>query len=76
MRIIRISLAIILSVYSIPAILSASDIYKGSEPDLSSEWIVLSIYIILSLAFALVSILELLKEKSAKTNINICDDLG
>lgn len=37
MRTIRISIAIILFLYSIPTILSAFDIYQGTEPDLSSE---------------------------------------
>jgi membrane protease YdiL (CAAX protease family) len=57
MKTIRTSLAIILIIYSFPAFLSGLDIYKGTEPDLSSEWIILCIFFVLSL---LLFILDLL----------------
>ena len=59
MRTIRISIAIILFLYSIPTILSAFDIYQGTEPDLSTEWIIVSAYLILSFVFSVFTLLEL-----------------
>jgi uncharacterized membrane protein YhaH (DUF805 family) len=61
MKTIRLSLAVILTIYSIPALLSGLDIYKGTEPDLSSEWIIVCIFFILSLVFFISSLLELIK---------------
>ena len=49
MKTLRTSLTIILLVYSIPVLLSGIDIYKGTEPDLSSEWIIVFIYFLLPL---------------------------
>ena len=63
MKTVRTSLTIILLIYSIPAFLSGIDIYKGTEPDLSSEWIIVSIYFLLSFAFILVNLFEILKLK-------------
>ena len=62
MRTIRISLGVILTIYSIPTILSGLDIYKGTEPDLSTEWIIVCIYFVLSLVFSILNILELFKQ--------------
>jgi len=64
MKALRISLAIILTIYSIPTFLSGLDIYKGTEPDLSSEWIVVSIFFVLSLLFFITNLLELTKQKN------------
>jgi uncharacterized membrane protein YhaH (DUF805 family) len=61
MKTIRFSLAVILTIYSIPTLLSGLDIYKGTEPDLSSEWIIVSIFFVLSLAFFVTNLLELIK---------------
>jgi uncharacterized membrane protein YhaH (DUF805 family) len=61
MKTIRFSLAVILTIYSIPTLLSGLDIYKGTEPDLSSEWIIVSIFFVLSLAFFITNLLELIK---------------
>ena len=62
MKIIRAALTIILLFYFIPTILSGLDILKGSEPDLSSEWIIVGIYLILSLVYSIVNLTGLLKE--------------
>ena len=61
MRAIRLSLAMILAIYSIPTFLSGLDIYKGTEPDLSSEWVVVCIYFALSLVFFSFNLLEFMK---------------
>jgi len=37
------------------------DIYKGNEPDLSSEWIIVCIFFVLSLVFFINNLLELIK---------------
>lgn len=42
-------LSSILLFYSIPTFLSGLDIYKGVEPDLNSEWIILIIFYFLSI---------------------------
>jgi membrane protease YdiL (CAAX protease family) len=57
MKTIRTSLAIILIIYSFPAFLSGLDIYKGTEPDLSSEWIILCIFFVLSLLLFILNLL-------------------
>jgi uncharacterized membrane protein YhaH (DUF805 family) len=62
LRAIRISLAIILAIYSIPAFLSGLDIYKGTEPDLSSEWIIVCIFFVLSLVLFISNLLEFVKK--------------
>ena len=62
MKKIRIVLTIILLFFIFPTILSTLDILKGSEPDLSSEWIIVSIYLVLSLVYSIVNLLELLKD--------------
>jgi undecaprenyl pyrophosphate phosphatase UppP len=61
MKKIRISLAIILILYSIPAFLSGLDIHKGTETDLSSEWIIVCIFFALSILLFISNLLELLK---------------
>ena len=61
MKAIRISLAVILSIYSIPAFLSGLDIYKGTEPDLSSEWIIVCIFFVLSIILFISNLLEFIK---------------
>ena len=61
MKTIRFSLAVILTIYSIPTLLSGLDIYKGTEPDLSSEWIIVCIFFVLSLVFFITNLLELIK---------------
>jgi hypothetical protein len=62
MKTIRSSLTFILLIYSIPTILSGLDIYSGSEPDLSSEWIIVSIYLILSIVYCVINLLDLFKK--------------
>jgi uncharacterized membrane protein YhaH (DUF805 family) len=61
MKTIRFSLAVILTIYSIPTLLSGLDIYKGTEPDLSSEWIIVCIFFVLSLVLFISNLLELIK---------------
>jgi membrane protease YdiL (CAAX protease family) len=61
MKAIRISLAVILSIYSIPTFLSGLDIYKGTEPDLSSEWVIVCIFFVLSIVLFITNLLELIK---------------
>jgi undecaprenyl pyrophosphate phosphatase UppP len=63
MKTLRTSLAIILLIYSIPTVLSGLDIYKGTEPDLSPEWIIVCIFFIFSFIFILINLLELVKRK-------------
>jgi undecaprenyl pyrophosphate phosphatase UppP len=63
MKILRVSLAIILLVYSIPTFLSGLDIYKGQENDLSSEWIIVCLFFVLSFVFILLNFLESIKNK-------------
>lgn len=62
MKKIRFVLTIILLIYIVPAILSTLDILKGSEPDLSSEWIIVSIYLVLSFVYSIVNLIEILKD--------------
>jgi hypothetical protein len=61
MKTIRSSLTLILLIYSIPTILSGLDIYSCSEPDLSSEWIIVSIYLILSICYCVINLVDLFK---------------
>jgi membrane protease YdiL (CAAX protease family) len=61
MRAIRLSLAVILSIYSIPTLLSGLDIYKGTEPDLSSEWIIVCIFFVLCLLLFISNLIEFIK---------------
>ena len=61
MKTTRFTLAVILTIYSIPTLLAGLDIYQGTEPDLSSEWIIVSIFFVLSLVFFISSLLELIK---------------
>jgi undecaprenyl pyrophosphate phosphatase UppP len=61
MKTLRTSIALILTIYSIPTVLSGLDIYKGMEPDLSSEWIIVCVFFILSLVFCLINLFELIK---------------
>lgn len=69
MKEIRTGLTIILLIYFVPTTLSVLDILKGSEPDLSTEWIVVCIYLLLSIAYSLVNLFELLREsKKDKTS--------
>jgi undecaprenyl pyrophosphate phosphatase UppP len=63
MKILRASLAILLLVYLIPAILSVLDIYKNDEPDLSSEWLIVLIFFVLSILLILGNFLELIRYK-------------
>ena len=58
MKILRVSLSVILIIYSVPTILSGMDIHRAAEPDLSSEWIVVTIFFILSVALFLVSLID------------------
>jgi hypothetical protein len=62
MKKIRSVLTIILLFYFVPTILSTLDILRGSEPDLSSEWIIVSVYMVLSLIYSIVNLMELMKE--------------
>ena len=64
MKTLRASLAIFLFIYSFLTIASLLDIYKGSEPDLSTEWIILSVFIFLSMVFCIVSLIDSIKKKS------------
>lgn len=59
MKSIRISLAIILFFYSIPAFLSGLDIFRADEPDLSSEWIIAGVFFTLSFIFIVINLLEI-----------------
>jgi undecaprenyl pyrophosphate phosphatase UppP len=63
MKILRASLAIILIIYSVPTVLSGLDIYKHTEPDLSSEWIIVFIFFVLTMVFIVANFIELVKVK-------------
>ncbi len=63
METIRTSLGIILMVYSIPTVLAASDIKSKLEPDLSTEWVIVSIIFILTLVFILANLNDIIKMK-------------
>jgi membrane protease YdiL (CAAX protease family) len=67
MKTLRAVLAVILLVYSIPTLLSALDILRGTEPDLGSEWIIVSIFFVLSVLFAAVTVVEFLRGKEGRT---------
>jgi len=67
MKTLRAGLAVILLVYSIPTLLSALDIFRGTEPDLGSEWIIVSVFFVLSVLFAAVTVVELLRGKEGRT---------
>ena len=51
MKIARISLSIILFIYLVPTVLSLIDIYHAHEPDLSTEWAIVNIFLIMVLVF-------------------------
>lgn len=55
MKIARISLSVILLVYLIPTILSLIDIYHAHEPDLSTEWTIVIIFLIMVLVFIILN---------------------
>ncbi len=61
MRTLRAALAVILIFYSVPTLLSGFDIYGGQEPDLSSEWIIVGLFFVLSILFILVNLIELIR---------------
>ena len=61
MKFLRAGLTIILLVYSVPTVLSGLDIFKADEPDLSSEWIVVLIFFVLTMVLILVNFLGILK---------------
>lgn len=63
MKTLRAGLAIILLIYSVPTVLSGLDILRADEPDLSSEWIIVLIFFILSMVLILINFLEVLKRK-------------
>ena len=67
MKILRAGLAIILIIYSVPALLSGLDIYHGNEPDLSSEWIIMCVFFVMCIVLVLLNILELFKIKNQIT---------
>jgi hypothetical protein len=62
MRATRAILTGILLTYFVPTILSVMDILKGSEPDLSEEWIIVTIYLLVSFGYTLVNLSDLLRE--------------
>jgi len=68
MKTIRLILTIILLIYLFPAILSLHDVMLGSEPDLSTERIIVDTYLLLSFIYCIVNLLEFLKDfKTGKT---------
>jgi hypothetical protein len=63
MKTLRVSLTIILIIYSIPTLLSGLDIYKGTEPDLSSEWKIIGIFFVLAVIYSIFNLLEIIRER-------------
>lgn len=63
MKTLRFTLALLLTIYSIPVLLSGLDIIKGTEPDLSSEWMIVTIFFILSLGFFIFNMVEITRKK-------------
>ena len=61
MKTIRFSLALILVIYSVPTFLAGLDIYRGTEPDLSTEWLVICTFFVLSLVCFIANLSEFIK---------------
>ena len=62
MKALRFGMVIVLTFYSFPTILAGLDIYRGTEPDLSTEWIIVSVFFVLNFVFLIINLLELRKE--------------
>lgn len=65
MKTVSSVLTVILLLYSVPAGLSGLDILKGSEPDLSTELVIVSIYFSLSIVYCVVNLAIWLKQLRA-----------
>ena len=63
MKTLRFTIALLLTIYSIPVLLSGLDILKGTEPDLSSEWLIVTFFFILSLGFFIFNMVEITRKK-------------
>ena len=61
MKTLKAILTVLLVFYTIPTLLSGLDIYKGTEPDLSSEWIIVFIFFIMFLGLITINITEIVK---------------
>lgn len=57
-RATRVGLAFFLAVYWVPTLLAGLDILGGTEPDLSSEWIIVAIYFSATLLLTAASLVE------------------
>lgn len=57
-RAARVGLTIFLAVYWVPTLLAGLDILGGTEPDLSSEWIIVAIYFGATLLLTAASLVE------------------
>ena len=61
MKALKSIFTIILIFYTIPTLLAGLDIYKGTEPDLSSEWIIVFVFFIMFLGLITINIIEIVK---------------
>jgi hypothetical protein len=59
-RILRIGLTIFLLMMSVLAFAAGADIYNAGEPDLSAEWIVLSVFFFTSVFYVIINITEII----------------
>jgi hypothetical protein len=61
---IRFVISFILLGFGFFAFLAGTDIYHGTEPDLSSEWFILSSFFYLSYLFVIINVVDFfIKEK-------------
>lgn len=61
MKALRISLAVMLLFYSLPTFLSGLDIFRGTEEDLASEWIIVTLFFVMCLLMVVICLIEALE---------------
>ncbi len=61
MKALKAIFTVLLAFYTIPTILAGLDIYKGTEPDLSSEWVIVFIFFIMFVVLITINITELIR---------------
>lgn len=65
MRTARISLSVILFVYLVPTVMALIDIYHAHEPDLSTEWTIVNIFLIMVVVLILFNWLDFNRTKKS-----------
>lgn len=66
MKTLKVIFTVLLAFYTIPTVLATLDIYKGTEPDLTSEWMILFIFFIMFIGLISVNLTEILKKELNK----------